>query len=80
MHSDWQEINNTLQKTRTFADFKQALLFVNKVGEVAEKLGHHPDICIKDYKNVFISTTTHDKGNVITEKDRQLANAIDGLG
>ncbi len=79
MHADWQEVDNTLQTTRTFGDFKQALQFVNKVGEVAEKLGHHPDICIRDYKKVFISTTTHDKGNVITEKDRQLTATIDSL-
>ncbi len=79
MQPDWQEIHNTLQKTLTFSNFQQALLFVNSVGEIAENLGHHPDICIKDYKNVFISTTTHDKGNVVTEKDYQLAKAIDDL-
>ena len=79
MHDAWQEVNNTLQKKFTFADFRQALAFVNRVGEVAERLQHHPDICITDYKNVVISTTTHDRGNRITEKDRQLAKTIDAL-
>lgn len=79
MKNDWIEERNTLQKTFEFADFKEALLFVNKVGEIAERLQHHPDVCIKNYREVFISSTTHDKGSVVTEKDRELADAIEGL-
>lgn len=79
MKNGWIEEQNTLQKTFEFADFKEALRFVNKVGEVAERLQHHPDICIKNYRRVFISTTTHDRGSIITEKDRELVNAIEGL-
>ena len=77
MKNDWIEANNALQKTFHFSDFKTALTFVNRVGQIAESVQHHPDICIKDYKKVSISTTTHDKGNTITARDRALADAID---
>ena len=80
MKNDWIEADNTLQKTFHFADFKTALAFVNSVGEIAESVQHHPDICIKDYNKVFISTTTHDKGNMITARERELASAIDKVG
>ena len=77
MKNDWIEANNALQKTFHFSDFKTALTFVNRVGQIAESIQHHPDICIKDYNKVSISTTTHDKGNTITARDRALADAID---
>jgi 4a-hydroxytetrahydrobiopterin dehydratase len=80
MQNNWTEADNTLHRTITFADFKEALVFVNKVGEIAEGLQHHPDICIKDYKKVFISSTTHENGNRITTKDRDLIKAIDEIG
>ncbi len=77
MQDDWIEAHNALQKTFHFSDFKSALAFVNKVGRIAEDLQHHPDISIKDYNKVFISTTSHDKGNTITARDHALAEAID---
>ncbi len=77
MTTNWTELDNSLQKTFQFRDFKEALMFVNKVGEIAERLQHHPDICIKDYKNVFISTTTHDNGNKVTSKDHELTTALE---
>lgn len=80
MNNDWTEAGGALEKTFKWKDFKEALAFVNKVGEIAERLHHHPDICIKNYKNVFVSTTTHDEGANITEKDRELARAIDSIG
>lgn len=76
----WIEKDNALEKTFHFSNFKEALAFVNKVGEIAENLQHHPDICIRDYKKVFISTTTHDQGNTITKKDEDLARAIEEAG
>ena len=79
MKNQWVEADNALQKTFHFKNFREALAFVNRVGEIAENLQHHPDICIKDYKNVFISTTTHDEGNTVTAKDRELAAAVDTI-
>ena len=77
--NDWQTINDRLEKTFTFGSFAEALAFVNKVGELCEKHNHHPDICLQNYKEVFISTTTHDAGNVVTQGDRKLVEEVDGV-
>lgn len=74
----WEEKENSLIKTFNFTDFKSALEFVNKVGEVAEKFNHHPDILLS-WGKVKITTTTHDKGNIITEKDTKLTQEIDSI-
>lgn len=78
MH-EWEEKNNKLTKLFTFNNFKEALHFVNKVGLLAEEKQHHPDIHLQNYKEVLITTTTHDSGNIVTEKDNELAQAIDRL-
>ena len=75
----WEENDNKLEKIFEFADFAEALTFVNEVGELSEQLEHHPDICIQNYNQVLISTTTHDDDFQITEKDHELAAAIDEL-
>ena len=77
MNTEWIEEVRGLTKTFTFSDFNTALDFVNRVGAVAEKLQHHPDIAIRNYNTVTISTITHEKDNTVTEKDRALAHAID---
>lgn len=79
MNNGWTNIGDKLEKKFIFSNFKEALLFVNKVGELAEEFDHHPDICIKNYKEVVVSTTTHSVGNKVTEKDIRLAKAIDNL-
>ena len=79
MERDWKETGKTLEKTFHFKDFQTALSFVNAVGEIAESMNHHPDICIQNYKEVMISTTTHSEGRVVTQKDRKLAHAIDSI-
>lgn len=60
-----------------FRDFLEALAFVNKVGALAEELGHHPDITIT-YNRVVLSVITHDAGG-LTEKDFSLANKVNQL-
>ena len=79
MNTTWETKEKFLQKTFEFKNFQEALDFVNKVGKIAEELQHHPDISIKNYKQVFISTTTHSAENTITEKDHSLTQAIDAL-
>jgi 4a-hydroxytetrahydrobiopterin dehydratase len=79
MKDEWKNTGEALHKIFMFSDFKEALSFVNKVGKLAERLNHHPDICLQNYKEVSIKTTTHDTGNSLTEKDHQLTKAIDGL-
>ena len=80
MQNTWNEQNNMLAKTFVFSNFKEALAFVNNVGEVAEGMQHHPNIAIQNYKEVVITTTTHDAENKVTEKDRELTEKIDALG
>ena len=79
----WYEIEHPqdgyeLAKSFEFSDFREAFAFCTKVAFIAEKLNHHPSISI-DYNKVRISTTTHDSGNIITEKDRKLTAEIDKL-
>lgn len=74
----WTEENNRLIKTFKFRDFKEAFGFMTKVALVAEKMGHHPNWS-NVYNTVTIELSTHDAGNVVTDKDRALAKAIDQL-
>ena len=74
----WQEHDNKLKKKFEFKNFEEAFGFMTKVAAVAEALNHHP-YWINDYNKLDIWLSTHDKGNVVTEKDRTLAKAIDGL-
>lgn len=73
----WREEHNSITKEFTFRDFKSALAFVNKVGELAEKANHHPDIEF-GWGRVKVTLTTHSVGKV-TSKDRKLAKRIDTL-
>ena len=66
-----------ITKTFTFPNFREALKFVNRVGELAEEQGHHPDISLA-WGKVAITSWTH-KINGLTESDFILAAKIDGL-
>jgi len=74
----WQNTNNKLVREFEFDDFIQALDFINRVGNIAERLEHHPRID-NSYNKVILELSTHDAGNTVTDKDRQLADAIDRL-
>jgi 4a-hydroxytetrahydrobiopterin dehydratase len=67
----WEEIDDALQRTFSFADFREALAFVNRIGELAESENHHPDITI-NYNKVTLRWWTHTAGG-ITDRDRELA-------
>jgi 4a-hydroxytetrahydrobiopterin dehydratase len=69
--SAWQIEAGELVKTFQFKDFVASLHFVNRVGELAEQAGHHPDIDIR-YNRVRLALTTHDAGG-LTQKDFDLA-------
>ena len=66
-----------LSKAYKFGDFREALEFVNRVGELAEEQGHHPDICF-GWGRVEITIWTH-KIDGLTESDFFLAAKIDTL-
>jgi len=74
---DWQIESGELVRTFLFKDFRASLAFVNKVGDLAEGAGHHPDIDIR-YNKVRLALVTHDAGG-IAEKDFDLAAAADKI-
>ena len=74
----WTEENNELVKKFKFSDFSEAFGFMTRVAILAEKQNHHP-WWSNVYNEVEIRLTTHDAGNTITPKDRELAAAIDEL-
>ncbi|MEZ4915935.1 MAG: 4a-hydroxytetrahydrobiopterin dehydratase [Chitinophagales bacterium] len=74
----WQQKENELVKNFEFNDFSEAFAFMTRVALLAEIHNHHP-WWSNVYNKVTIKLTTHDTGNTITEKDRNLAKAIDGL-
>ncbi len=72
----WNEANNRLERTFQFKDFMEAFSFMTEVAFHAEKQNHHPNWS-NVYNTVTIHLNTHDAGNIVTEKDHQLAKAID---
>jgi 4a-hydroxytetrahydrobiopterin dehydratase len=71
----WERAGAEIRRTYRFRDFREALAFVNRVGDLAEQAGHHPDIDIR-YTLVTLALTTHDAGG-LTDKDFALARRID---
>jgi 4a-hydroxytetrahydrobiopterin dehydratase len=73
----WAEVDGALEREFLFADFAEALAFVNRVGELAEAENHHPDVEIH-WNRVKLRWWTH-VANAITERDRELATRTDAL-
>lgn len=71
----FKEENNRLKASFKFEDFITAFSFMIEVAFWAEKQAHHPNWS-NVYNNVDIELTTHDEGNIVTEKDRTLAKKI----
>ena len=74
----WNEEDNKLKRTFTFKDFQEAFGFMTRVALVAEEMNHHP-YWINVYNKVEFELSTHDAGDVVTEKDKKLAAAIDKI-
>ncbi|RYY16007.1 MAG: pterin-4-alpha-carbinolamine dehydratase [Chitinophagaceae bacterium] len=74
----WKEANNSLQQDFEFKNFSEAFAFMTRVALEAEKMDHHPT-WTNTYNKVEIWLTTHDAGDQITDKDRNLARRIDEL-
>ncbi len=74
----WKEQDNQLQATLQFQNFSSAWAFLTEVAMAAEKINHHPD-WRNVYNRVEITLSTHDAGNIVTEKDRQLATVIEHI-
>jgi len=74
----WTTEQNKLKKTFTFKDFPDAFAFMTKVAMIAEKMNHHPT-WTNTWNKVTFELSTHDAGDIVTEKDRKLAEEIDKL-
>jgi ribonuclease HI/pterin-4a-carbinolamine dehydratase len=74
----WQTKDNQLYKKFTFKDFKEAVAFLNQIADVAEKHNHHPTIK-NTWNTIELWLSTHDAGDTVTEKDKELAAVIDAL-
>jgi len=74
----WEEKNNTLYRKFQFRNFSEAFAFMTRVALEAEKMDHHPDWS-NVYNTVEIRLSTHSAGDVVTDKDRKLAQKIDAM-
>jgi 4a-hydroxytetrahydrobiopterin dehydratase len=75
---EWTEQDNRLKKNFKFKDFSEAFAFMTRVALIAEKMDHHP-YWSNVYNTVNIELSTHDAGDVVTDKDRKMAKAIDSI-
>jgi 4a-hydroxytetrahydrobiopterin dehydratase len=71
---EWKLQNGKLAREWTFKDFVEAMSFVNRVADLAEAAGHHPDIDVR-YNQVTLGLVSHDAGG-ITQRDAAMANRI----
>lgn len=74
----WTESDHQLVREFRFRNFSEAFGFMTRVALLAEQMNHHP-FWQNVYNRVEIRLSTHDAGDIVTEKDRRLAAAIDGL-
>jgi 4a-hydroxytetrahydrobiopterin dehydratase len=74
---NWHLADGKLVRDYQFADFLEAIAFVNQLAALAERQNHHPDIDIR-YNKVRLGLITHD-ANGITQRDARLAAHVDSL-
>jgi 4a-hydroxytetrahydrobiopterin dehydratase len=77
-HGDWRKDGRAIVREWTFADFKDAIAFVDRVAEAAEVANHHPDILVHGWNKVRLELSTHSEG-ALTEADFGMAARIDSL-
>ncbi len=82
LSTGWEVVNNNnqslLKKEFQFKSYLKTISFVNAIAWVANSVNHHPDLEVS-FSKCVVKITTHDNGNTLSEKDYQLAKAIDGL-
>ena len=74
---DWRLEGNAIVKEWQFRDFTEAMVFINKVAEIAEEQDHHPEL-LNVYNKVVLKFSTHDAGG-LTTRDFRIARDIDRL-
>jgi 4a-hydroxytetrahydrobiopterin dehydratase len=75
---EWRREGDEIVRDFKFADFAEAMAFVNRVAEAAEEANHHPDILVHGWNKVRLSVTNHSEGG-LTDADFKLASTVDGL-
>lgn len=73
----WTRDGDTIRKTYTLDSFPEAIAFVNRIADVAQKADHHPDIDIR-FDRVACALSTHSEGG-LTDRDFDLARTIDAV-
>jgi 4a-hydroxytetrahydrobiopterin dehydratase len=76
--SEWTRSGDEIVRDWKFADFAEAMAFVNRVAGAAEEANHHPDILVHGWNKVRLSLTNHSEGG-LTEPDFTMAARFDGL-
>ena len=74
----WKETDNALYRKFEFKNFSEAFAFMIRVALIAEKMNHHPR-WTNVWNTVEVWLNTHDAGDIVTDKDRKLAEKIDAL-
>jgi 4a-hydroxytetrahydrobiopterin dehydratase len=74
----WEEKDNKLYRKFEFSNFSEAFAFMTRVALEAEKMNHHP-LWTNVYNRVEIWLSTHDAGDIVTDRDRKLAGKIDAI-
>lgn len=75
---NWTEENNQLSKTFKFRSFADAISWMVKAAFIIEKMNHHPEWS-NVYNKVHVVLRSHDAGNIVTDRDRELAKELDTL-
>jgi 4a-hydroxytetrahydrobiopterin dehydratase len=75
--TSWAQVDGALERVLELASFPEAIAFVNRLAELAERENHHPDLAVS-YRTVTVRWTTHSAGGV-TERDRALAAATEQI-
>jgi 4a-hydroxytetrahydrobiopterin dehydratase len=75
----WSRDGDAITKTFSFASYLAGIAFASAVGVLSEGADHHPDLHIS-WRKVTVRYNTHDAGNKISQKDIDLAHAIDSIG
>ena len=73
----WERRDDEIEKVYELTSFPDAIAFVTRVGFLAEKANHHPDLDVR-WRNVRVALSTHDEGG-ITGRDLALAGEIEGV-
>ncbi|MFQ3647780.1 MAG: 4a-hydroxytetrahydrobiopterin dehydratase [Anaerolineae bacterium] len=74
----WERTGDSITRTFKLPSYAAGLMFAAAVGALAEGYDHHPDLFI-GYKTVRVTFSTHDAGNKISQKDIDIAAAINAL-